>query len=276
MVELGKIASLPINRFTDNGAYLALSEGGELLIPKRYLNGEEKEGDLLEVFVYTDSEDRPVAVTERPVALLDEFAVMEVKSVTEHGAFLDWGLSKDLFLPNSEMGKKVELGDKCLAMVCLDHRTNRLIAVGKYEDFILSDTSGFEEGNEVLGLVFDRTELGFKVLIADFYEGLLYGNEVFQPIEIGDEIKVYIKKLREDGKLDLQLLPTGRQKFEEGSEKIFNLLKEKSFLPLHDKSNPEEIKKILGMSKKHFKQSIGQLYKKKLILIMEDGIALKK
>ncbi|MEX2514367.1 MAG: S1-like domain-containing RNA-binding protein [Cyclobacteriaceae bacterium] len=275
MIELGKVSSLPINRFTDNGAYLALSEGGELLLPKRYLTGEEKEGDQLEVFVYTDSEDRPVAVTDRPVAILDEFAVMEVKSVTEHGAFLDWGLPKDLFLPNTEMGKKVEVGDKCLAMVCLDYRTERLIAVSKYEDFILSDTSGFEKGQEITGLVFDQTELGYKVLIADFYEGLLYGNEIFNAIQIGDKVRVFIKKVREDGKLDLQLPPIGRQKFEEGSEKILNLLKEKAFLPLHDKSDPKEIKAMLGMSKKHFKQSIGQLYKKKLILIKADGIYLK-
>src|SRR5690606_18421324 len=137
MKELGKISNLLINRFTPNGAYLALQDGGEVLLPQRYLNGSEKEGDEIEVFVYTDSEDRPVAVTEKPSALLDEFAVMEVKETTKFCAFVDWGLQKDLFVPKSEMGKEMQVGGKYLIQVCVDYRTDRLIGVGKYEDFIL-------------------------------------------------------------------------------------------------------------------------------------------
>ena len=274
MKELGIINSLLINRFTPNGAYLALQEGGEVLLPKSYLKGEEKEGEEIEVFVYTDSEDRPVAVTNRPVALLDEFAVMEAKEITKFGAFVDWGLPKDLFVPKAEMGKNMEVGGKYLVRVCRDFRTDRLIGVSKYEDFLIKDTQGFDAGQEVEALVFDETELGFKVLIENNFEGLLYKNEVFRKIAIGDNINVFIKKRREDGKLDLQLLPIGRVKYEEGAEKILEVLKVRKFLPLHDKSSPESIKELLGMSKKHFKQSIGQLYKAKKILIKQDGIEL--
>jgi len=274
MKELGKINSLLINRFTPNGAYLALREGGEVLLPKSYLKGTEKEGDEIEVFVYTDSEDRPVAVTNRPVALLDEFAVMEAKEITQFGAFLDWGLPKDLFIPKAEMGKPMMLGEKYLVRVCRDYKTDRLIGVSKYEDFLIKDTQGFEVGQEIEAVIFEETDLGFKALIEGSFEGLLYKNEVFQPLNIGDKMRVFVKKRREDGKLDLQLLPIGREKYEEGAEKILEVLKVRKFLPLHDKSSPESIKELLGMSKKHFKQSIGQLYKAKKITIKDDGIEL--
>lgn len=274
MKELGIISKLPINRFTDFGAYLALNSGEELLLPKGYLIGDEKVGDELEVFVYTDSEDRPVAVTERPVALLDEFAVLEAKEVTSFGAFLDWGLLKDLFVPKAEMGKNMEVGGKYLVRVCVDYKTNRLIGVNKYQDFIRLAPIEWEAGKEVDGLIFDETDLGFKVLVENEFEGLLYRNEVFQPLELGERRKVYIKKNREDGKLDLQLLAPGRKKYDEGSEKILSILDEKGFLPLHDKSAPEEIQEQLGMSKKHFKQCIGQLYKAREIVIEADGIKL--
>ena len=274
MKELGLISKLPINRFTDFGAYLALSSGEELLLPKGYLLGEEKEGDLIEVFVYTDSEDRPVAVTQKPLALLDEFAVLEAKEVTSFGAFVDWGLPKDLFVPKSEMGKNMEVGQKYLVKVCVDFKTNRLIGVNKYRDFLRLAPMDWEEGKELEGVIFEETDLGFKVLIDNEFEGLLFKNEVFQPLELGEKRKVYIKKNREDGKLDLQLLAPGRVKYDEGSEKILTILEAKGYLPLHDKSAPEEIQQQLGMSKKHFKQCIGQLYKARMIQIESDGIRL--
>ncbi|EKB48831.1 CvfB family protein [Cecembia lonarensis] len=274
MKELGKQSSLLINRFTANGAYLALQEGGEVLLPKSYLTGIEKEGQELEVFVYTDSEDRPVAVTNRPKALLDEFAVMEAKEITKFGAFMDWGLPKDLFVPKAEMRKPMEKGSRYLVRVCKDFKTNRLIGVSKYEDFLIKDTQGFQEGQETEVLLFEETDLGFKVLIEGNFEGLLYKNEIFQPVKIGDTLRAFIKKKRDDGKLDIQLLPIGREKYEEGAEKILEILKDQKFLPLHDKSSPEAIKELLGMSKKHFKQSIGQLYKAKKIRIQDDGIEL--
>lgn len=274
MKELGKINSLLINRFTANGAYLALHEGGEVLLPKGYLKGDEKEGEEIEVFVYTDSEDRPVAVTNRPTALLDEFGLMEAKEITKFGAFVDWGLPKDLFVPKAEMGKTMEVGGKYLVRVCLDYKTDRLIGVSKYEDFLITDTQGFQEGQEVEALVFDITDLGYKLLIEGNFEGLMYKNETFQDLKIGDKIRTFVKKRRDDGKLDMQLTPLGREKYEEGAEKILETLKVRKFLPLHDKSSPESIKEILGMSKKHFKQSIGQLYKAKKIAIKADGIEL--
>lgn len=274
MKELGLISKLPVNRFTDFGAYLALSSGEELLLPKGYLTGEEKEGDEIEVFVYTDSEDRPVAVTQKPLALLDEFAVLEAKEVTSFGAFVDWGLPKDLFVPKSEMGKNMEVGQKYLVKICVDFKTNRLIGVNKYKDFLRLAPLDWEEGKELEGVIFEETELGFKVLIDGEYEGLLFKNEVFQPLELGEKRKVYVKKNREDGKLDLQLLPPGRVKYDEGSEKILAILESTGFLPLHDKSSPEDIQEQLGMSKKHFKQCIGQLYKARMIQIEPEGIRL--
>jgi predicted RNA-binding protein (virulence factor B family) len=276
MKELGLISKLYINRFTDFGAYLALSDGGEVLLPKGYLKGEEKEGDELEVFVYTDSEDRPVAVTDQPKALLDEFAVLECKEVTKFGAFMEWGLLKDLFVPNAEMAKPMTPGQKYLVRVCVDYKTDRLIGVSKYREFMYPAPKDYEPGNSCDGLIFEKTDLGYKVLLEDRYEGLIYANEVFQPLEIGERRKLWVKKRRDDGKIDLQVLPTGRVKYDEGSEKILQLLEEKSFLPLHDKSDPEEIKRVLGMSKKHFKQCIGQLYKAREIEIREDGISLSQ
>jgi uncharacterized protein len=274
MKELGKINSLLINRFTPNGAYLALRDGGEVLLPKSYLSGNEKESEEIEVFVYTDSEDRPVAVTDRPAALLDEFAVMEVKEITQFGAFMDWGLRKDLFVPKAEMKVPMEVDKKYLVRVCKDYQTNRLIGVSKYEEFLSLDLQGFEVGQDYQGLIFDETELGFKVLIEMSFEGLLYKNEVFEKIKVGDWAKVFIKKVREDHKLDLSLHPAGREKYDEGAEKILQVLEKDKFLPLHDQSTPEEIKKVLGMSKKHFKQCIGQLYKARKIKLVENGIQL--
>jgi uncharacterized protein len=274
MKELGKLSSLLINRFTPNGAYLALRDGGEVLLPKSYLTGNEKEGEEVEVFVYTDSEDRPVAVTTPPVALEGEFAVMEAKEITKFGAFMDWGLQKDLFVPKAEMGKPMVEGGKYLVMVRVDHRTNRLLGVSKYEDFLLTDTRGYSTGDQVDGVIFEETDLGYKVLIEGKFEGLLYKNEVFSPIELGDKITAFVKKVREDGKIDLLIEAPGKEKYERGAEKILELLKVHKFLPLHDKSSPEEIQKELGMSKKHFKQSIGKLYKDKKIKIESDGIAL--
>ncbi|MDP2041468.1 MAG: S1-like domain-containing RNA-binding protein [Algoriphagus sp.] len=276
MKELGLINKLKINRFTDFGAYLALSDGGEVLLPKGYLTGEEKEGDVVEVFVYTDSEDRPVAVTQKPLALLDDFAVLEAKEVTKFGAFMDWGLPKDLFVPNGEMAKNMEVGQKYLIRVCVDFKSTRLIGVSKYRDFINPAPQDFEPGNEVEGLIFEKTDLGYKVLIDDQYEGLIFSNEVFQPLEIGSTRKLWIKKRRDDGRLDLQVLPVGRVKYDEGSEKILSILEEKGFLPLHDKSDPAEIQAILGMSKKHFKQCIGQLFKARQIVIGPDGISVSR
>ena len=276
MKELGLISKLYINRFTDFGAYLALSDGGEVLLPKGYLKGDEKEGDELEVFVYTDSEDRPVAVTDRPKALLDEFAVLECKEVTKFGAFMDWGLLKDLFVPNSEMAKPMTPGQKYFIRVCKDYKTERLIGVSKYREFMYPAPKDYQPGNSCEGLIFEKTDLGYKVLLEDRYEGLIYANEVFQPLEIGERRKLWVKKRRDDGKIDLQVLPIGKVKYDEGSEKILQLLEEKSFLPLHDKSDPEEIKRVLGMSKKHFKQCIGQLYKAREIQILKDGISLSR
>lgn len=276
MKELGRINNLYINRFTDFGAYLACREGEEVLLPKGYLKGEEKVGDEVTVFVYTDSEDRPVAVTDMPLLLLDQFGVLACKEVTSFGAFMDWGLLKDLFVPNAEMAKPMTVGQKYLIRVCLDYRSNRLIGVSKYREFLYPAPKDYVPGNECEGLIFDKTDLGYKVLLEGRYEGLVFSNEVFQELELGEVRKLWVKKRRDDGKLDLQLLPFGRVKYEEGAEKILRIIQQKGFLPIHDKSDPETIQKVLGMSKKQFKQCIGQLYKAREITIHADGISIPK
>jgi hypothetical protein len=276
MKELGLVNRLYINRFTDFGAYLALQDGEEVLLPKGYLKGEEKEGDEVTVFVYTDSEDRPVAVTDTPHLILDQFGVLTCKEVTSFGAFMDWGLLKDLFVPNAEMAKPMTTGQKYLIRVCVDYRSDRLIGVSKYREFMHPAPTDYVAGNECEGLIFEKTELGYKVLLEDRYEGLIFSNEVFQDLEIGEVRKLWVKKRRDDGKLDLQLLPFGRVKYEEGAEKILQIIQDKGFLPIHDKSDPETIQKVLGMSKKQFKQCIGQLYKAREITIHEDGISMSR
>lgn len=276
MKELGRVNRLYINRFTDFGAYLALSDGGEVLLPQGYLTGEEQEGDEQEVFVYTDSEDRPVAVKDTPLLQLDEFGMLTCKEVTSFGAFMEWGLLKDLLIPNAEMAKPMVAGQQYLVKVCVDYRSNRLIGVSKYREFIYPAPKDYVLGMECKGLIFEKTELGYKVLLEDRYEGLLYANEVFEEVNLGEIRKLWVKKRREDGKLDLKWNSFGRVKYEEGAEKILKLLQEKGFLPLHDRSDPEAIKSQLGMSKKQFKQCIGQLYKAREIVIHEDGISLSR
>jgi predicted RNA-binding protein (virulence factor B family) len=189
---------------------------------------------------------------------------------------MDWGLLKDLFVPNAEMAKPMTAGQKYLIRVCVDYRSDRLIGVSKYREFMHPAPTDYVAGNECEGLIFEKTELGYKVLLEDRYEGLIFSNEVFQELEIGEVRKLWVKKRRDDGKLDLQLLPFGRVKYEEGSEKILQIIQEKGFLPIHDKSDPETIQKVLGMSKKQFKQCIGQLYKAREITIHEDGISISR
>ncbi|EIM77573.1 RNA binding S1 domain-containing protein [Nitritalea halalkaliphila LW7] len=274
MEELGKLSRLPIARLSANGAYLMTKAGEEVLLPNRYLKGEEQVGQEIEVFIYTDSEDRPVAVTDTPKAMLDEFAVMELKSLTKIGAFMDWGLLKDLFVPKSEMLPTMEEGKLYLIRVCLDYKGERLIGSARYEDFLENPEGVFTEGEALPGLFFSRSPLGYKILLRDKYEGLLYSDEVFRKVYLGSYEEVYIKKVRPDGKIDLSLDPVGREKYEKGAEKILLALQKEKFLPLHDKSSPETIKNVLGMSKKSFKQAIGQLYKAKRIRIEPDGIYL--
>lgn len=275
MLFIGKYNHLTIARSTDFGFFLEDIQGEEVLLPNRYVTDDMHVGDSIKVFVYNDSEDRPVATTETPYLVRNEFALLEVKDVTSHGAFLDWGLLKDLFVPFREQPYPMQVGEKYIVFLYLDHTTSRLLASAKVNKFLDNERLTVAEGDEVDLLVWERTDLGYNVIVNQFHKGLIYHNEIFKNIQVGDHRKGFVKKIREENKLDISLEKPGIERFEPLIERILSQLKEnKGYLPLHDGSSPEAIYNRLEMSKKNFKKSIGNLYKKGVIKMEEDGIRL--
>ena len=276
MFKIGEYNRLSIHRFTSVGAYLGEPDAGYddvILLPNKYLKPGMQEGSELDVFVYLDSEERPVATTEMPFITLGKFAWLEVVEINRIGAFLDWGLEKHLFLPYAEMIEQMEVGEKYLVGVFLDEQTERLVATPRIGKLLIQENSEFKPGEEVQLVVYNETELGFQVMINQTYGGLVYHSEVYRPIEIGEECKGYIKPLRDDGKIDVSLQPLGVASIEPNARKILDVLnKNKGVLRLSDKSAPEDIERELQMSKKLFKKAIGGLYKKKLIQIDKHEI----
>ena len=249
---------------------------GEILLPNRYVPDNAQIGDYLNVFVYTDGEDRPIATTAEPLAVVGDFAFMQVKSVASVGAFLEWGIMKDLLVPYSEQTVSLHTGQKVLVYVYLDNKTKRVVASAKWEKFTeKQDFSEISEGDEVKVLVASQTELGYKVLINQRYTGLIYKNEVFSKINIGDSLTAYISKIRPDGKIDVRLKKSGYEAVAGEAENLLILLKKSGgFLPTTDKSPAEVIYEVCGMSKKTYKKAVGELYKKRLIVLTENGIKL--
>ena len=276
MLKIGNTNTLTITRVSNFGLYLTSSQG-EILLPNRYVTPQMEVGHQLEVFVYTDSEDRLVCVTDQPMAQVGDFAALRVKEVTSFGAFLDWGLEKDLLLPFKEQLHPLRPGDTVVVRVCLDPRTQRVIAVAKLQPFFHRDVSSLQEKQAVSLLVFQETDLGYKVLVDRQYEGLVYRNEVFEPLRIGEQKTGYIKKVRDDGKLDISLQPVGVAGIDSAKETVLQKLSEADgYLPYHDKSDPEAIEQAFGLSKKAFKRAIGGLYKDKQITLEDGGIRRAK
>ncbi len=274
MIKLGLINTLTVLRDTSVGLFLG-DETHEVLLPNRYVPDGVGVGDSLDVFIYTDSEDRPVATTLTPKIKLGEFACLEVKEVTSFGAFLDWGLAKDLLVPTNEQMERMQSGEKHVVYLYLDEKTNRLAASTKLKNFLKTDTV-INEGDEVSLLVCRHSELGIQVLINDTHLGLLYHDQVFKPLHVGDRVTGYIKLIREDGKIDVSLQKTGYVQIEDSQQIILDALKKnKGSLNLSDKSDPKEIYAKLAMSKSVFKKAVGGLYKKQLIIIEEKRIVLK-
>lgn len=272
MLKIGNTNALPIARSSDFGLYLSSSQG-DILLPNRYVTPNMEVGHVVDVFVYTDSEDRLVCVTDLPHAQVGEFAALRVKDVTPIGAFLDWGLEKDLLLPFKEQLQPVRPGQQVVVRVCLDPRTQRVVAVAKLQPFFHRDISELEEKQAVTALVFQETDLGYKVLVNQCYEGLIYRNEVFDALSVGDERTGYVKKVRDDGKLDISLQPIGVAGIDAARETVLQKLSEaQGHLPYHDRSNPEDIQQVFGLSKKAFKRAIGGLYRDKKIALENDGI----
>ncbi len=276
MLEIGKFNRLLVCKEVPFGLYLE-SEEGEILMPKRYVAEGTQIGDWVEVFIYHDSEDRLVAVTTVPMAQRDEFVCLEVKQTTDFGAFMDWGLTKDLFVPKKEQRYPMVEGQKQVVRICLDPRTNRLIGISKIFPFLEQQNIELEERQEVQLMVFDETDIGISCLINEKYVGILYRNEVFRHLRMGEKTIGYIKKIREDNKIDLSLRRQGFEKVMGEAAFILQKLKENGgFLPFSDNSSPDEIKDTFQMSKKMFKKLIGNLFKEQKIEILEEGIKLKK
>jgi len=276
MLQIGKFNELIVKKETDFGLYLDYDQG-EVLLPKKYIPEGTVIGDKLNVFIYRDSEDRIIATTLKPKAQVGEFAYLRVVDTTKYGAFLDWGLEKHLLVPYREQKNKMEKGKSYVVMVLLDKITERIVASGRINKFLDNDELAVIEGEDVNLLVYDSSELGFKVIINNQHDGLLYANEVYQELHIGDSLKGYIKRIREDHKIDVGLRRYAYEEIPQGKEKILELLEiNGGFLPLHDKSEPETIKQMLQMSKKAFKKTIGSLYKEGKVELLEDGIKLAK
>ena len=275
MTEIGKINHLEVVKEVDFGIYLDGGDLGEILMPKRYIPEGTMPGDTIETFIYLDSEDRLVATTEKPLAMVDEFALLEVVSVTQVGAFLNWGLPKDLFVPFREQRQPMEEGKKYLVFVYLDTNTKRIAASSKIEQYLDNIPVDYDLDEEVDLIIVNETDLGYNAIIDNSHFGILYKNEVFQPLNPGDRVQGYIKKIRTDGKIDLRLEKIGYEKITTFVDRIIvELQKNNGFLPLTDKSSPEEIYKTFKISKKNFKAAIGALYKKRFIALEENGIRL--
>ncbi|MBK9190901.1 MAG: GntR family transcriptional regulator [Crocinitomicaceae bacterium] len=277
MIELGKINTLRIVKEVDFGLYLDGGSEGEILMPKRYVPANFKIDDYLDVFVYLDSEDRIIATSETPLAEVDQFALLKVKQLTQVGAFLEWGLMKDLLLPFREQKFELRPNQSVLVRVFLDKTSNRIVATTKLDRFLDNLPLELETNDEVDIIIWEKTNLGYKVIINNTYTGLLYENEIFQPVHPGMKLKGFIKLIRPDEKIDVTLQRSGMIHVDEVASKILDKLKlSGGFIEANDNTSPESIKHMFGVSKKAFKKAIGTLYKNKNIVIEERGIRLNK
>lgn len=274
-LSLGRFNTLTIVKEVEFGLYLDGGEMGEILLPKRYQPDTYEIGQDIDVFLYLDNEERLIATTLTPKVQVGEFACLRVSWVNEHGAFLDWGLMKDLFVPFREQKQRMEV-DRYYVIHChVDEDSFRIMGSAKIDRYLNVVTPSYQSGDEVDILIVHATELGFKAIIDNRFSGLVYKNEVFRPIQMGDRMKAYIRQVREDGKIDLMLQRHGKNQRKELTEVVIQSLKEAGgFLPYHDKSDAEEIYEAFQVSKKQFKRALSELYKRRLITIEHNGIKL--
>lgn len=276
-IRLGDYNRMTVVKTVDFGVYLDGGEEGEVLLPARYVPDGCKEGDELEVFVYLDNEERLVATTQTPHAKVGDFACLEVSWVNEYGAFLNWGLMKDLFCPFREQKMKMEKGKSYIVHVHIDNESHRIVASAKVERYFDPSFPPYRYGDEVSLLVWQKTDLGFKVIVDNRYAGLVYSNQIFREIRTGDRMKGYIEAVREDGKIDVMLQPTGWRMTKETADVLLDYLEtHQGVCRLTDKSPAEDIYQAFQVSKKSYKKAVGDLYKRRLITIEEDCIRLNK
>jgi uncharacterized protein len=275
MIKLGVYNILKVERETPQGIYLSSEDNDEVLLPNRYVPEDIFPGKEIEVFVYKDSEDRPVATTQKVFLVLGEYAMLKVVKLTKFGAFMDWGLDKNLLVPFSEQNIDMEEEKSYPIYLYLDEETQRLAGSTRLDDFFDNNQLELEIDQEVDIFIFEETSLGYKVIVNNKYTALLYHNEIFQKIAIGDTKKAYVKKIREDNKVDVSLEKSGYANIDAFSRQIMNSLENNmGFLALTDKTDADIIKDQLQMSKKNFKKAIGYLYKNKKIELKDDGIYL--
>lgn len=275
-IALGRFNILKVVKKVDFGMYLDGGEEGRILLPSRYVPQGCEVGDELNVFLYLDNEERLVATTQQPLAQVGDFACLRVAWVNQYGAFLDWGLMKDLFVPFREQRERMEVGRRYVVHVHLDDESYRIVASAKVERYLsMDERPPFHSGDEVDVLVWKRTDLGYKVIVDNRYAGLLFENQVFRPLRVGDKVQAYVRQVRPDGKIDLALQREGRGKVADFSEELLEYIRRnQGRIQLTDKSPAEEIYATFGVSKKTFKQAVGDLYKRRLIRLEADGIRL--
>lgn len=274
-IELGKINRLKVVKFVDFGLYLDGGREGEILLPSRYVPEGVQVGDEIDVFLYLDSEERLIATTEKPKAMVGDFAFLQVAWVNNFGAFLDWGLMKDLFVPFREQKMKMQKGRSYIVHLHIDEESYRIMASAKVERYLSKEMPPYAEGDEVEILVWQKTDLGFKVIVDNRFGGLLYDSELFRHLQVGDRSKAYIKQVRPDGKLDVTLNLQGKAAVSDFSDILLEHLRHNGGKTvLCDKSPAEEIYAMFGVSKKVFKKAVGDLYKRRLIRICDDGLEL--
>lgn len=277
MASIGKVQTLRVVELSKYGAYVDGEELGNILLPNRYVPENTEIDTKIEVFVYRDSEDRLVATTETPAAQVDDIALLKVVSLSTVGAFMDWGLQKDLLVPYREQQQDMEVGKSYFVKVYLDDASKRIVGSCKLHKFLNLTPVEYEEGQQVEALVTHWNEIGYQAVVNGEHRGMLYKNETYQMLRSGRIYTAYVKKIREDEKLDLSLTPIGYAKIDSISQEVLDILKDHNgYLAINDKSSPEQIKLIFGISKKNFKKSIGALYKQRIIQIEEDGIRLLK
>jgi predicted RNA-binding protein (virulence factor B family) len=276
MADIGKFNNLEIIAVTENGLYLDAQQLGEVLLPKRLAPDNSQVGDSVKVFIYLDSADRFVATTETPKAEVDQFANLKVVDINRIGAFLDWGLSKDLLVPFNHQQQKMELGKHYLVKVSIDPATDRIIASSKIDRYLDIWPANYCQWQQVSLVIGSKTDLGFKAIIDNSHWGLLYDNEIFQRLRVGQKINGYVKKVREDGRIDLILTRPGKGKVKDFTSTLLDYLQQHDgFCPLHDKSSPDEINRTFAVSKKNFKSTVGHLLKQGKIILEPKGIRLK-
>ncbi|MBZ0245187.1 MAG: GntR family transcriptional regulator [Cyclobacteriaceae bacterium] len=276
MIEIGKYNELEILRHTSVGLYLGDGAGEDVLLPNKYCPDNIEQGDKLRVFVYKDHEERKVATNLTPKILLNDFALLKVTAVSPVGAFLDWGLEKDLMVPFNEQKEKMEEGNWYLVYMNIDKKTDRLYGSNKLDKFLQNESLTVAEGDEVDIIIMQKTDLGFSVVVNKEHKGLVFNNEIFRTLKVGDKLKGFVKNIRDDNKIDISLQPLGYEKFNDPNCELIltKLQRNNNYLSITDNSSPEEIYSSLGISKKAFKKAIGSLYKQRKITISSDGITL--